>query len=374
LKQLLKLGRAAVPYIQQEAEVVVTNSESRINTEFFVDHSQLSTMLGSVVSADSPWRMGNLPEGWEWFAFTFSDQDQISLSPRELKEMLDASDEVTREAYSRMPIGSPSQIWARFTSAEADFIVETFGLVSGQRLVDFGCGPGRHTLELVAKGLDVTGVDYVKAFIGQAQESSVKLGQRTAHFVIGDCRKVALGTQFDAAICLYDVVGSYVEEADNFSILKNLVKHLKPGGLALISVMNMELTEHNAKHWFSISSEPDKLLALRPSNTMERSGEVFDPEYYMIERETGVVYRKEQFEGGTGLPEELIVRDRRYTSTQIRDLCCSAGLDVIWHKFVRAGRWQDELDKYEGKEVLLFCRKPVDSDLQGTLFDFSEIH
>jgi hypothetical protein len=100
---------------------------------------------------------------------------------------------------------------------------------------------------------------------------------------------------------------------------------------------SMELTERRAKHWFSIDSEPDNLLTLPPSNTMEKTGDVVDPDYYLIDTKTRVVYRKEQFAEGENLPEELLVRDRRYTQEQIEGLCEQAGLNVVWSRFVRTG-------------------------------------
>jgi len=53
---------------------------------------------------------------------------------------------------------------------------------------------------------------------------------------------------------------------------------------SLISVINFELTERSAKHFFSLATDPDKLLTLKPSGTMEKTGNIFDPEHYMIDR------------------------------------------------------------------------------------------
>jgi hypothetical protein len=134
--------------------------------------------------------------------------------------------------------------------------------------------------------------------------------------------------------------------------------------------MNMEFTAQKAKHWFSISSEADKLLSLAPSNTMERTGEVFNPDFYMIDRESRIVYRKEQFKEGDGLPEEFIVRDRRYTKEEIASLCSSVGLEVIWNRLVSSGKWKEkELPRADkAKEILLLCRKPSVENLQVMLF------
>jgi hypothetical protein len=93
---------------------------------------------------------------------------------------------------------------------------------------------------------------------------------------------------------------------------------------------------------------------------METTGDIFDPEHYMIDKETRIVYRKEQFEAGTALPQELLVRDRRYTKEGIETLCHNAGLEVIWTQFVRAGAWNEPSprDSDHAKEILILCRKP----------------
>jgi 2-polyprenyl-3-methyl-5-hydroxy-6-metoxy-1,4-benzoquinol methylase len=356
-----------VPYVKASKELVVNEKESRIDTQFFLDHSELPDMLKAVINNDHPWQLGPLPEGWEWFAFTFRDQPQISLSQSELDEMLEASDQVTKEAYSRMPILTGNHPWARYSPSEADFIISNCQLSLGKTVADFGCGPGRHAIELALRGMEVTAVDYVKLFIDQANEAAIKAAL-AIRFLTDDCRTVHLGKKFDAAICLYDVVGSYADENSNFQLLANLSSHVKPGGFILLSVMNMGLTKKLARNWFNVSSDADRLLELKPSNAMEKSGEVFNPEFYMIDTNTEIVYRKEQFREGHGLHEEFIVRDRRYTEAQIRDHCERAGLNVIWTRFVNAGKWEGNLKSDEAKEILVLCRRPAEEDRQRNLF------
>lgn len=370
IHELKDLGEKRVHYVAADREIVVDNRESRIDSAFYLDLSELPEMLRSVDSEANPWRLGSLPEGWEWFAFTFRDQEQIGLSNAELEQMLRASDELTKAAYARMLLDSPEQKWATHTEEDVNFIISQFHSAQPNNILDFGCGMGRHSLELARRGFTTTAVDYVPEFIERARARARELDLLNVEFITDDCRSVQLRQVFDAAICLYDVVGSYATNLDNRSILENLAKHVRPEGLLLISVMSMELTERNAKNWFCLSTEPDKLLALQPSNTMEKTGNVFNPELYMIERDSKLVYRKEQFRSGTGLPEEFIIRDRRYSEPEIRSECTSAGLEVIWTRFVRSGRWYEELpsDNDHAKEILVLCRKPKNTNSQANLF------
>ena len=45
------------------------------------------------------------------------------------------------------------------TVQEIDFVVETLKLASGDRVLDVGCGPGRHAHELARRGIVVHGID-----------------------------------------------------------------------------------------------------------------------------------------------------------------------------------------------------------------------
>lgn len=272
--------------------------------------------------------------------------------------MLAASDDVARQAYSRMTLDSEHK-WSLHAARESDFIIEHCRLSSGDDVLDFGCGNGRHAIELGRRGMNVVGVDYIQGLLnsGQMHAASAKLGTKV-RFVLGDCRTVNLQRKFSAAVCLYDVIGSYGRLGDNVSIINNLRSHLKPDGYLLLSVMNRTVTEKMAVNRFSLRNEPNKILSLPPSRTMENSGNVFDPKYYMIDLDTGCVYRREQFEHGNQLPVELIVRDRRFYAIEIIGLLRSAGFLIEWFRFVQAGRWEVQLseDDTRAKEILVLCR------------------
>ena len=130
----------------------------------------------------------------------------------------------------------------------------------------------------------------------------------------------------------------------------------------LLSVMNFELTAHEAELFFSLEKDSKPLSELRPSNTMESTGNVFNPNLYLVDTETKIVYRKEQFVEGNQLPTELIVRDRRYGKAEIDSICESIGLEVEWSRFVQSGHWETGLDAHDrrAKEILVLCRKPDD--------------
>ena len=125
----------------------------------------------------------------------------------------------------------------------------------------------------------------------------------------------------------------------------------------MISVMNFEVTFRQCSNFFSLSKSPDKLLKLKASTDMQDSGNVFNPDHYMIDESTDIVYRKEQFSSDDKLPAELLVRDRRYRLRDIEATCMKAGLRVLWSRYVQSGRWEIELapEDPKAKEILLLC-------------------
>jgi 2-polyprenyl-3-methyl-5-hydroxy-6-metoxy-1,4-benzoquinol methylase/GNAT superfamily N-acetyltransferase len=350
---LLPLAARYTPYLPAEIENLVDGTTSRVNTEFLIDHTELPYMLEDVIKPETPWTLGELPEGWEWLAFTFREQQEIGLSETEIESMLQTSDAVAKYAYSRMRLDA-SHAWAKHTAAEVELIIRECRLKTGSSVLDIGCGTGRHVLELAKHGVRSTGIDYLaEAVEGHGHQPDVE-------FRLGDARDFSLGKTFDAVLCLYDVVGSFTDVADNERIISSVRQHLRPGGRALISVMNLDLTYRRARHRFSLRKKPNRLLELPASNTMEATGNVFNPDYYMIDEVTDIVYRKEQFTKGHELPVQLLVRDRRYRRADIIGMCMKMGLNVLWSRYVRAGQWDVELGAEDdnAKEILLLCEHP----------------
>jgi SAM-dependent methyltransferase len=353
-RRLINLGSTYMPYIKPGIDAVVNDTDSRVNTDFFIDHSELPFMVERVDKPEAPWTLGKIPEGWEWLAFTFQDQTEIGLSETEIENMLRTSDAVTKHAYMRMRLNA-SHGWAQFTQAEVDFIISECRLSEGTCVLDLGCGSGRHVMELARRGVSATGIDYLQEAISERREKVQE--EALAQFQVGDARSLYLERSFDAVLCLYDVIGSYADDDENMRIIRSIRRHLGPSRRALLSVMNFDLTHRRAKHVFSLTKEPNRLLQLPASRTMETSGNVFNPDYYMIDERTEIVYRREQFTQGTDLPVQLLVRDRRYRRRDIEAMCLRAGLDVLWARYVRAGHWDVELSPEDenAKEILLLC-------------------
>jgi len=354
MSSIISFGKEYVSYLNEQTEFIINSEGSKVNTEFPASLSKVKEKLNNVTSPTVPWELGSIDEGWEWFAFTFNSQEKIKLTRDEMIKMLDISDDIAHQAYSRMLMDSEDHHWARHTNHEINFIEKYCDLSVNDEIVDFGCGMGRHAIELANRNFSVLGIDYSSNLLNKAKENSKK-----DIFIKGDCRSLLLEKEFNVALCIYDVIGSYTDNNENIKILENIYNNLARGGYALISVMNHELTKHLAKYSFSFEKEPNKLLELVASSIMEKTGDIFNPDHYMLDTNSNVVYRREQFDSGNELQKELIVRDYRYSKQEIEDMSKNVGFSVVMSRYVQAGKWDVELDatNEKAKEILLLCRK-----------------
>lgn len=356
LDVLARVGER-IAYVH-ERPTKVGDGQSIIDTEFRIDLSNLPGKLAKARTA-APWLLGEITEGEEWLAFTFLDQPMMNLDRGELRRMLDHSDRTVKQAYARMSLG-PMHGWMRETAHEIEVAVRELGLTPGARVLDLGCGPGRHTLELAERGFEVTGVDFVDGFLEQGRQEAAQRDIRAARFVHADGRTLDLGEgSFDAAVCLYDVIGTFPEQAENQRLLSNLARHLRPGGRALVSVLNMELTAAIATRRGAVEDNPRLLQELPPSCVMRETGNIFKPDLFLLDEQEGIVYRKEQFDGDGRPPGEYIVRDRRYTQADLRSMCEEAGLRVLWMRPAALGRWAEEIGASDprAKEIVVLAER-----------------
>jgi 2-polyprenyl-3-methyl-5-hydroxy-6-metoxy-1,4-benzoquinol methylase len=125
------------------------------------------------------------------------------------------------------------------TRKEIDFVLERLELAPGARVLDVGCGHGRHSLELARRGFDVTGVDLSPRSIAFAREAAERDGL-SADFLERDAREIDFESEFDAAINLFtSVLGYFDEEAENQRVVDGVARALRTGGSFLVDTINL---------------------------------------------------------------------------------------------------------------------------------------
>jgi len=124
------------------------------------------------------------------------------------------------------------------TLGECDFIEIEAGKNKDLRILDIGCGTGRHAIELTKRGYNVTGVDLSEDQIKRAREKAKEAGA-TIDFQIQDARNLTFNGEFDLAIMLCEGGFSLMETDEmNFEILKNATKALKDKGKLIFTTLN----------------------------------------------------------------------------------------------------------------------------------------
>jgi SAM-dependent methyltransferase len=84
------------------------------------------------------------------------------------------------------------------TEQEVDFLVAALGLGPHTRVLDVGCGPGRHAHALAARGIPVHGIDVAPRFIDLAREGAPPL----ATFEVADACDLNYRDEFAVALSL----------------------------------------------------------------------------------------------------------------------------------------------------------------------------
>jgi SAM-dependent methyltransferase len=125
---------------------------------------------------------------------------------------------------------------------EVDFYLEVLNLSPRSRILDLGCGPGRHSVELARRGYEVTGVDLSAGMLAEAQKAAQAAGVKV-EFVQANAVDFVATYPFDAILCMLEAaIGFYTVDEDplthDLTILRNVNQSLKPDGYFLLGLSN----------------------------------------------------------------------------------------------------------------------------------------
>ena len=180
------------------------------------------------------------------------------------------------------------------TAQEVTFLSDILDLRAGRRVLDVGCGPGRHAHALAERGVDVVGVDLSTEFVALAK-SSAPAG---AAFVRGDARHLPVAPAFDAVISLCQGGFGLLGDDDGVA-LREMARALAPHGVLAFTAFSS---------YFAVRYLEE--------------GDAFDAE-------TGVNHERTSVRNEEGESQEFDLWTSCFTPRELRLLCASAGLDVV---------------------------------------------
>lgn len=173
------------------------------------------------------------------------------------------------------------KLYANRDEAEArqlvELLVDELELNQCSRILDLGCGRGRHSINLNKKGYRVKGIDLSKQAIKTAKEKVKKMGLTNIDFEVRDMRD-PLDETFDAIVNLFTTFGYFETDAENASVFDSVVAMLKPGGIFVLDYLNAD----KVKRGYS------------PSDSGEFHGIKYDIQRYIRE---GAIYKDIEFAG-----------------------------------------------------------------------------
>jgi 2-polyprenyl-3-methyl-5-hydroxy-6-metoxy-1,4-benzoquinol methylase len=205
------------------------------------------------------------------------------------------------ETYDREP-------FTQGTPGEVDFVERELGGDRAKRILDIGCGTGRHAIELARRGYRVTGFDLSEGQLRRARQKAAAAGVEV-EFHCRDATQPHFADAFDAAIMFCEGAFSLMEtDEKNYAILVHAAAALRPGGKFLLTTLSALFPLfHSVKDFIAAGASESALDKL-----------TFD---LMTFRENAEL----NFTDDAGQSHRIQTNERYYTPAELRWLLKTAG-------------------------------------------------
>lgn len=108
---------------------------------------------------------------------------------------------------------------------------------AGARILDVGCGRGRHSIQLAERGYRVTGIDLSEPSIQEARRAAAQQNLSVI-FDVRDMRDAVCASCFEGVVNLFTTFGYFDDDAENQKALRAMRTALVPGGWFVQDFLN----------------------------------------------------------------------------------------------------------------------------------------
>ena len=122
-----------------------------------------------------------------------------------------------------------------------DALIEELCPPDHSKMLDLGCGNGRHSKRLSLKGFSVTGLDLSSSSILDAK----KYESSNLNFFRHDMRLPFGNSYFDYVFSFFTSFGYFKSSLEDDQVLNNISRSLKPGGTLVMDYLNVAYADRS---------------------------------------------------------------------------------------------------------------------------------
>ncbi len=145
-----------------------------------------------------------------------------------------------KEFFEGMGIEQEDYPFTQNTDTEDKWLIKEYLTNPEMKILDVGCGTGRHAINLATKGYkNITAIDLSPGLIRAAEETA-KGKNVQVDFRLCDARELPFENEFNAAICLCEgAFGLLENDTENYKVLRAVHKSLKQHGIFILTTLNL---------------------------------------------------------------------------------------------------------------------------------------